>query len=607
MLRLLSALAGFVAAFAGVVAAAAVGVFLLAPQLLWDDYPEARAGLDYTLERGAQWAWREDPVIASAALGLVAQEDERLFTRTFRGGVIPVDARACARAVVRNLQAGRITQGCSSLPMQVAKLSIPESYRYQRTFSRKFLQIRLSLALAGSRPDDVVGAFLREQPCGSDIARGFEQCALLYFGRPASQLNAAEAMLLASAVQAPSRDLRDPEYARRRLAIVLNKLWEKGWVTREQAVALNQMALRQERLHPDLVRAGARGYDLDLVSALGEAVDAARANAVQKQGRDEDLLVVGAVFDEQGEVLAFSGGAPSWLKRSFEAGSWVKPFCAQSLLELPGAGARYLESTEIPIALPLRDRNLRAYHPRNAGAGLPERAVPMVYILKSVNTASLASVLYAGVYMPEQQLEAWLSGALTPAERARYRTATDLALSTQLASAYAGFPLTAEELPGLPGYREISVAGVRSCLGVMRRHVDNLEVPREDLAALLGVVRAPLEDLGAGMTDLWLDGGQPTEIALTMRRYSGIGTLAWLTTHLGPLTYKTATAERNAGLMVLLPATDAEGRPRHLVLMLAAVRPGGEAITPIQGGTLSPGVLAFTRRLSGDPGLAESK
>ena len=595
--------------FLGALAAAAtfvavsLGVFLLAPERIWSDWSEASADLA-AMTDASDARWRDDPAMAIAGLGLVAQEDERLFSRTIRGGVIPVDARACARAAVVNLKAMGIREGCSTLPMQVAKLAIPEARRFERSWSRKFLQIRLSLALTGAAPDGVVGAFLQSMPCGADIARGVEPCALLYYGRTASEMNAAEALLLASAVQAPSRDLRSEVHGRRRLALVLNKLWGLGWLTRADAEAVAAMPLRRGALRPDMVRAVSRGYELEMTAALGEAVAAAKANAVRKQGSDEDLLVLGAVFDASGELLAFSGGDPSWLDRSFEAGSWVKPYCAQSLLELPGAGAEYLTATEIPIRLPLRDRNLRAYRPKNVGAGLPERAAPLLYVVKSVNTASLAAMLYAYVYLPEHQLEAHLDRTLTTAERRKWRTARDRQLSVEVASAYAGMDLTLSDVPDLPGYREMSVSAVRTCLGVMERHVPTLEVPREDLAALLGVVRAPLGDLGAGMAGLMLEpGGGLTPIAELLRAWSPHGTLSWLTTTVGtPLAGKTATADRNVGLAVALPVQEADGSRRDLMLILSAVRPSGGNIEPLYGGTLAPGVPAFLSALELDGG-----
>lgn len=591
-------------ALAGAVAAlAAAAVFLLAPGWLFPRWDEASAQLA-VLTADQRTAWRDDPALAVAGLGLVAQEDKRLFSRTVAGGVIPVDARSCARAAAVNLKAMAIREGCSTLPMQVAKLAIPEEIRFERSWSRKLLQIRLSLAMTGARPDAVVGAFLHAMPCGADIARGADACALLYFGRRADQLNAAEALLLASAVQAPSRDLRSELHGRRRLALVLNTLWSLGWMSRQDVQAIAELPLRRSGMRPDMVRAASRGYALELTAALGDAVEAARANAERKQGGGDDLLVVGAVYDSQGRLLSFAGGDPSWLDRGFEAGSWVKPYCAQSLLELPGAGAGYLTGTEIPIRLPLRDRNLRAYRPRNVGSDLPERAAPLLYVVKSVNTASLAAMLYAHVYLPAEALEAHLARTLSPSERAKWRTATDRGLSVQLAGAYAGVEFSPADVPDLPGYREMSVSSVRTCLGVMRRHVPNLQVPNEDLSALLGVVRAPLGELGAGMATLLLEpGGGPSPIAGLLRAWSPHGTLAWLTRQLGtPIAGKTATAERNVGLAVALPMVGADGSRQDLLLVLAGVRPSGADIDPLYGGTLAPGVPAFVASLEAELG-----
>ena len=127
---------------AAVPATLAALVFLLLPGRLWPEWEGARDALDELTDL-SDTSWRADPALAAAGLALVAQEDERLFRRTLAGGVVPLDARACARAAVVNLKAMGIREGCSTLPMQVAKLAIPEGIRFERSWSRKLLQIRL--------------------------------------------------------------------------------------------------------------------------------------------------------------------------------------------------------------------------------------------------------------------------------------------------------------------------------------------------------------------------------------------------------------------------------------------------------------------------------
>lgn len=559
-------------------------VTLVAPGLVFPSWDRSRDALAQALRARPSVDWRDDPELQMAALALMAQEDRRLPSRWG-----PMDLRSCGRALLSNLVAGEVREGCSTLQMQLARLAMPAELFAQRTWTRKLMQVRLSVGLIGTAPERVLDAYLAALPCGSDLAVGLDRCALLHFGRTAEQLSAAEAVALLTSVPAPSRELRDIEAARARVRRSLSAALGLGWLSADQVASILESPLQIERLHPDLVRAAAAGRDVALTTQLQQAIAAARAAAVDKQDSPDDLLILGAVYDADGALLASGGGPASWFSRPFEAGSWVKPFCAAALLDAPGLGERYLERDPIPLRLPLYDRNLKRYRPDNAAHNLPERAPPAEWVLRSVNTATLAAMIFAPVTLSGAQRADWLNHHLTAAERAKYSTATDLRLTRELVSAYVGFPVTTDEIADLPGYRALTLAATRACIGRMRQHVPNLEVPREDLSALLGTVRAPLSELATGLAQLWLKDGQPTPLATLMARHAAEGTLARLTGALGQaLPYKTATATRNAMLAIVLPSPDG---PR--VLVLAAVRPSGAPISPIQGGTLAPGVLTL--------------
>ncbi len=578
----------FLAAVAALLSAAAA-VPLLAPDALWPAWPEAHQTLTTWLAEAPELGTSRSERLA--ALALVAQEDRRLHDR-----VLPLDVRSCARAMLVNAREGAVRQGCSTLAMQLANQAVPTELRYQRTVSRKLLQLRLAASLTRVDPETLLAAYLEQLPCGSDLAVGFETCSLLWFGRPAAELNDTEATLLATAVQAPSRDLNDDEAARARLIRVTATMTDLGWLDAATARQIAEGPLRRDGLHPDLVRATLHGRDLDLSRALEAALTAIESQVSTED--DDDLLVLGAAWSPEGELLAYAGGPTSWLDRPIELGSWAKPFCAQALLEL--GGTAYLEGASIPLKLPLRDKNLRAYRPGNAGRrDLPARGAPADWIMASVNTAALAASLYVWTWLPPDHVEAHLSSLLRPDERRKWRTAKDRAYALQVAEAYAGIDLTHDDVPDLPGYREMSVASVRACRAVMERHLPSLEVPGEDLAALLGVVRAPLGELGPAFTELWMEDGQ-TDLAALMARHGHVGTLKRTVASLGvPLTYKTATAERNAALAIVLPFEDAEG-PAPVLLTFVALRPSGDDIDPYTSGTLALGVRSFLAALTAE-------
>lgn len=557
----------------------ALGCFAWLPDRLFADHADAVGRLDLLLAGAAPV---EGARRALAAQALVAQEDARL---TRRG--LPVDGRACARALLANLRAGAVRQGCSTLPMQVAKLALPETRRYQRTVAGKLHQVRLALRLTGQPPERLVGAFFAAMPCGSDLAEGIDACALLWFGHPVEALTEAEAIALATSVQAPARHLRDEASTRARLDLALARLVAVGWMTPARAAEVTAQPVRRDGLHPDLARAASAGRDLGLTAALDDALAAVRHRLGE---RGEGARLVGLIVDPSTREVLARAGPPGWEARPWEAGSWVKPFCAAGLRELPGLGDDYLLRTEVPLRLPLYDRLLRPWNPGNASHALPERGVPLTWLMKSVNTATLATALYAYVYMPPAAMRAHLERTLSPEELRRGDTPRDRALSLQLASAYAGIALGPDDVPDLPGYRALSLSAVRTCIGRMRREVPSLEVPQEDLAALLGVVRAPLTELATGLGALWWEDGAVSGLGRHMAQAGTEGTLSTTVARLGrPVPYKTATAQRNAGLAALL--ADGRGHPRLVVLALA--REDGGPIGRLSSADLAPGLLAL--------------
>lgn len=576
------------------IASVAVGalIFVAAPRLVFDDYDDAAERLDRILDRGKPDGLDDREAKTLAAIALVSQEDRRIYERRGLGYTIPIDPRACLRSAWNNVRAGRVREGCSTLAMQLAKRATPN--RPRRALGTKLMQMRLSWRSADRSPNTIVDAYLAALPCASTWAEGLDACALLRFGRPLERLSSAEIMVLASAVQAPGRDLQPTPASRSRAEARLGRVIDAA-VAQGLIPAARADAIRAEPFAPstpalDLVRAELAGRDVALTRALSAGVEAARTRAHEKQGHDRDLAIAAAIFDANGTTIA-SVGERGWFERPIEAGSWVKPFVVEALLQA-GVGETYLAGdVRVPLRLPLYTRDLKPWHPRNAVELEPTPLQPMAHVMRSVNTGTLAALLYAFVYLPPADARRILDRHLSAAERRRFESATDRRLSLELASTYAGVPLSANDAPDLPGYRQITLGATRMALRAMRQRVPSLEVPHEDLAALLGVVRAPARDLADGLRTAWLtEQGTLSPLAQLMARYARGGTLGWLGRDT-PLVYKTATADRNAGLAALL-FDHCANEPR--LVMFVSLRPSGKPITPVQGANLGRGIRALT-------------
>ena len=144
-----------------------------------------------------------------------------------------VDLPGIVRAAIKNLIAGGIKQGGSTITQQVIKsmLLTPER-SYERKLKEVILAYRLEKYLT---KDEILTIYLNQIFLGSR-AYGVEAAAREYFGVSASQLTTAQAAVLAGLPVAPSRNspYSSPDRARERQLYVLNRLRDLGWINREE-------------------------------------------------------------------------------------------------------------------------------------------------------------------------------------------------------------------------------------------------------------------------------------------------------------------------------------------------------------------------------------
>ncbi len=188
---------------------------------------------------------------------LVAAEDRRFRSHW---GVDPV---ALGRAAVQWVRAGRVVSGGSTLTMQAARLLEPRP----RTLRSKVIEILRALQLeARFSKDEILGIWLTLAPQGGNI-EGIRAGALVWFGRPAARLDAAEAALLVALARRPAslRPDRHPQAARAaRDAVLARRGGPAAGMSaadRDLSIAAAMPDRRRDmpRLAPHLAREMARG------------------------------------------------------------------------------------------------------------------------------------------------------------------------------------------------------------------------------------------------------------------------------------------------------------------------------------------------------------
>jgi len=158
----------------------------------------------------------------------VAAEDSRFYKHQ------GIDFISIIRAFFKNLEAGTIVQGGSTITQQVTKsfLLTPER-SYKRKLREAILAYRIDKAFS---KEDILYLYLNQIYLGHG-AYGVQAASENYFGKPVKDLNLAECAILAGLPQAPSKysPFRHPERAKQRQIYVLNRMVAEGYITNIQA------------------------------------------------------------------------------------------------------------------------------------------------------------------------------------------------------------------------------------------------------------------------------------------------------------------------------------------------------------------------------------
>ncbi|MEM8848589.1 MAG: transglycosylase domain-containing protein [Pseudomonadota bacterium] len=345
----------------------------------------ARGSVTLADREGAVFAWRGDNfgglvttenVSPHLVQAVVASEDKRFYRHL---GVSP---RGIAGAIRTNLRAGRGAlsgAGGSTITQQVAKLLClgsdydPTSGLTEAEFEaecragtvwRKLREIPYAFALeAKFTKDEILSIYLNRAYLGAG-ARGFQAASKRYFGKPAADLNAAEAAMLSGLLPAPSyfAPTNDLQRAQDRAATVLRLMNDQGrlssaeFTQASESPATLSPAARQDtggyfadwvmRTAPDFLTSDTT-EDVIVRTTLDRRIQAAAETALAqifetqvRAGSEAQAAIV--VMSADGAVRAMVGGrntrGAGQFNRATQAvrqtGSAFKPFVYAAALDL---------------------------------------------------------------------------------------------------------------------------------------------------------------------------------------------------------------------------------------------------------------------------------
>jgi penicillin-binding protein 1A len=165
------------------------------------------------------------PKIAISAF--IAAEDARFFQHP------GLDWQSISRAFFKNLAAGKIVQGGSTITQQVAKSFFLSPERsYFRKLKEAILAYKIDRYLS---KDEILNLYLNQIYLGHGTY-GIEAASQAYFGKSARDLALPEAAMLAGLPKAPTSysPYLHPDRAKQRQEYVLARMVEDNFITEEE-------------------------------------------------------------------------------------------------------------------------------------------------------------------------------------------------------------------------------------------------------------------------------------------------------------------------------------------------------------------------------------
>jgi penicillin-binding protein 1A len=157
-----------------------------------------------------------------------------------------ISIRGTVRALMRNVGAGEVKQGGSTITQQLAKTSF---LSHERTFGRKAQEALIALWLeAWLSKDEILSRYLSNVYFGDNVY-GLRAAARHYFSREPEQLTVPQAAMLAGIVNAPSRlaPTRNLKAAQARSRLVMREMVQANMLSEGQFDTLAPARLNVQR------------------------------------------------------------------------------------------------------------------------------------------------------------------------------------------------------------------------------------------------------------------------------------------------------------------------------------------------------------------------
>ena len=324
------------------------------------------------------------------------------------------DPQGIARALSRNVAAGTVVEGGSTITQQLVKLRI---LGRERTFARKLREALVAVWIDMHRSkDEILTEYLNSVYLGNGVY-GMNAAARLYFDKRPAELTLPEAAMLAGLIRSPSRSnpLQNLDAAQSRAVQVVDAMRETGALdarTAEDAKAhpatrhLSETALRAGSWFADWIAsesAGVTGSDsvsmrlrTTLDPGLQQLAEQAVADVLDAEGPRRHASQAALVaMRRDGAVVAMVGG------RDYQVSQFNRAVSAQ---RQPGSAFKlfvYFAALRNGLSpddtVDARSLEIKGWEPENY-AGHHYGRVPLAQAFaQSINTAAVRLAQQVGL------------------------------------------------------------------------------------------------------------------------------------------------------------------------------------------------------------------
>jgi penicillin-binding protein 1A len=168
-----------------------------------------------------------DRISPNLKRAVLASEDNDFFSHH---GINP---KGVGRALLVNSQGGEVSQGGSTVTMQLVKNIF---LTQRRQFARKIAEAVLAIRLEQILPKDQILEMYLNQVYWGHNNYGVQTAARSYFNKSAENLSIAQSAMMAGLIQAPEKysPFINMKFAKQQQQIVLRRMQELGWITQKE-------------------------------------------------------------------------------------------------------------------------------------------------------------------------------------------------------------------------------------------------------------------------------------------------------------------------------------------------------------------------------------